>query len=186
MGSGEALPYGWKASCAIRRPGRGEGPCFGPQQPGGGRLPIFSLVPVYPLPSGLIPVPWYRSAASGGYKGAGRSRPPGLCHPRARWRPLRSYGTDAGRRAGDSFVASPGHLVNQHNRFRREPTGRRRWCPSPLRHNNCNRRRGSSGWRHWRVSSLRHRLGHRTGGPTDGAAGARPPVPLLASGARLG
>ena len=89
------------------------GPCFGTQQPGGGRLPILSLVPVYPLPSGLIPVPWYQSTGSGGYKAAGRSRPPGLCHPRARWWPLRSYGRDAGRRAGDSFVASPGHLGNQ-------------------------------------------------------------------------
>ena len=113
MGSREDLPYASKASCAIRRPGRGEGPCFGTQQPGGGRLPILSLVPVYPLPSGLIPVPWYQSAGSGGYKAAGRSRPPGLCHPRARWWPPRSYGRDAGRRAGDSFVASPGHLVNQ-------------------------------------------------------------------------
>ena len=90
------------------------GPLFRhPTARGGGRLPILSLVPVYPLPSGLIPVPWYQSAGSGGYKAAGRSRPPGLCHPRARWRPLRSYGRDAGRRAGDSFVASPGHLVNQ-------------------------------------------------------------------------
>ena len=83
-------------------------------------------------------------------------------------------------------MASPGHLVNQHNRCRRGPTGWRRWRPSPLRHNNCHRDRGSSGWRHWRVSPLRHRLGHRMGGPTDGAAGARPPVPLSASGARLG
>ena len=47
------------------------------------------------------------------YKAAGRSRPPGLCHPRARWRPLRSYGRDAGRRTGDSFVASHAHLVNR-------------------------------------------------------------------------
>ena len=38
---------------------------------------------------------------------------PGSCHPRARWRPLRSYGRDAGRRTGDSFVASPRHLVNR-------------------------------------------------------------------------
>ena len=89
------------------------GPLFRHPTARGGRPPILSLVPVYPLPSGLIPVPWYQSAGSGGYKAAGRSRPPGLCHPRARWRPLRSYGRDAGRRTGDSFVASPGHLVNQ-------------------------------------------------------------------------
>ena len=134
------------------------GPLFRHPTARGGRPPILSLVPVYPLPSGLIPVPWYQSAGSGGYKAAGRSRPPGLCHPRARWRPLRSYGRDAGRRAGDSFVASPCRLVNLDNRCRRGPTGWRRWCPSPLLHNNCSRRRGSSGWRHWRVSPLRHKL----------------------------
>ena len=117
MGSKEDLRYASKASCAIRRPGRGEGPCFGTQQPGGGRLPIFSLVPVYPLRSVLIPVPWYQCSGSGGYKAAGRSRPPGLCHARARWRPLRSYGRDTGRRAGDSFVVSPGHLVNDFSRI---------------------------------------------------------------------
>ena len=78
----------------------------------------------------------------------------------------------------------PIYLV-QHNLRRRGPTGWRRWCPSPLRHNYCNRRRGSSGWRHWRVSPLRHWLGHSTGGPTDGAAGARPPVSLPASCSRL-
>ena len=97
----------------------GRAPVSVPNCPGGWRLPILSLAPVYPLPSGLIPVPWYQSAGSGGYKAARRSRPPGLCHPRARWRPLRSYGRDAGRRAGDSFVASPGHRVNQHNRCRK-------------------------------------------------------------------
>ena len=45
---------------------------------------------------GLIPVPEYQPAGSGGYKAAVRSRPPGHCHLRARWRPLGSYGTDAG------------------------------------------------------------------------------------------
>ena len=90
---------------------------------------------------------------------------------------------------GGGFICGipwPPSQSDQHNCCRRGPTGWRRWCPSPLRHNICNRRRGSSGWCHWRVSPLRHRLGHRTGGPTDGAAGACPPVPLPASGARLG
>ena len=85
-------------------------------------------------------------------------------------------------------MASPGHLVNQISIIAL-PQGAHRMAPlvpSPLRHNYCKRRRGSSGWRHGRVSPLCHRLGHRTGGSTDGAAGARPPVPLPASGARLG
>ena len=38
---------------------------------------------------------------SGTYKAALRSRPLGHCHPRARWTPLRSYGSDAGRRVGN-------------------------------------------------------------------------------------
>ena len=131
---------------------------------------------------------WYQSAESGGYKAARRSRPPGLCQPGARWRPLRSYGRDAGRRAGDSFVASPRHLVNQISIIAL-PQGAHRMAPLvpvPSASQLLQQKQGSSGWRHWRVSPLRHRLGHRTGGPTDGAAGARPPVPLPASGARLG
>ena len=117
----------------------GRAPVSAPSSPGGADCPsspwclcIHFRVASYRC-HGTV-VPWYcKSAGSGGYKAAGRSRPPGLCHPRARWRPLRSCGRDAGRRAGDSFVATPGHLVKLHNRCRRGPTGWRRWCPSPLR-----------------------------------------------------
>ena len=49
----------------------GRAPVSAANSRGGGRLPILSLVPVYPLPSCLIPVPWYQSAGSGGYKAAG-------------------------------------------------------------------------------------------------------------------
>ena len=162
------------------------GPLFRHLQPGGGRPPILSLVPVYPLPSGLIPVPWYQSAGSGGYKAAGRSRPPGLCHPRARWRPLRSYGRDAGRRTGDSFVASPGHLLNQSSTFNAVggppdgAAGARPLCVTLTATGAGGPVDGATG-----VSPLRHWSGHSTGGPTDGAAGARPPVSLPASRSRL-
>ena len=63
--------------------------------------PFLSLVPVCPLPHILIPVPWYQSVGSCDYEAAVRSRPPGHCHPRARWRPVRSYGSGAERRTGD-------------------------------------------------------------------------------------
>ena len=48
------------------------------------------------LPCGLIPVPQYNPAGCGGYKASALCRPPGHCHSRARWRPLRSYVRDAG------------------------------------------------------------------------------------------
>ena len=53
----------------------GRAPVSARNSPGGGRLPVLSLVPVFPYLSGLIPVPWYQSAGSGGYKAAGRPRP---------------------------------------------------------------------------------------------------------------
>ena len=130
------------------------GPLFRHPTARGGPTSHPLPVPVYPLPSVLIPVPWYQSAGSGGYKAAGRSRPPSLCHPRARWRPLRSYGRDAGRRMGDSFVASPGHLVNQYRSIYAAGG-------PPV---------GAAGARPLCVT----RSATGAGGPVDGATGARP------------
>ena len=59
----------------------GRAPVSAPNSTGGGRPPILSLVPVYPLPSGLIPVPWYQSAGSGGYKSGRALSSPGPLPP---------------------------------------------------------------------------------------------------------
>ena len=118
--------------------------------------PFLSLVPVCPLPHFPIPVPWYQSVGSGGYEAAVRSRPPGQCHPRARWRPLRSYGTGAQRRTGDLlWHALATWLVCIVNAAGGQPdgaAGARPLCaPLPT------------------VVAI-----STAGGPVDGATGARP------------
>ena len=83
----------WAAGRTYRTPRRllvpsaalveGRAPVLAPNSPGGGGggHPILSLVPVSPLPNGLIPVPRYHPVGSGGYKAAVRSRPPGSLPP---------------------------------------------------------------------------------------------------------